>query len=51
MTKKEIEDYQSKIKPWMEKHDVTMVDVVVSGYVDEVIYIVDDIILKMIASN
>ena len=51
MNKKELEDYQRKLRPWIPKHDVTMVDVVVSGYVDEVVYIVDGIILKMIASN
>jgi hypothetical protein len=51
MNKKELEDYQRSLKPWIPKCDVTMVDVVVCGLVDDVIYIVDGIIFKMIASN
>ena len=50
MTKQEIAEYQSKLKPWIPKHDVTMVDVVVSGYVDQVVYTVDAIIFKMISA-
>ena len=49
MNKKELDDYQGNLKPWIPKCDVTMKDVVVSGYVDEVVYIVDDIIFKMIS--
>ena len=51
MNKQELEDYQENLKPWIPKCDVTMVDVVVCGLVDEAVYIADEIIFKMIASN
>jgi hypothetical protein len=51
MTNREISEYQNKLKPWVPKHDVTMKDVVVSGYVSEVVYIVDAIIFKLVAKG
>lgn len=51
MNKKDIKEYQRSLKPWAPKHDVTMVDVIVSGYVDEAVYAVDAIIFKMIGNK
>ena len=35
MTNKQIKEYQKEIKPWIPRCDVTMVDVVVCGLVDD----------------
>lgn len=48
MTEPEIKYYQSQIRLWEPKGDVTMKDVVVSGIVDECVNIANRAIEKVI---
>jgi hypothetical protein len=47
MTDRELSNYLNSLKPWKEGYDVTCIDWVVSGYVNEVTDIIDDAINKM----
>lgn len=47
MSPSEIEEYQKQIDPWVPGGDVTMVDVVIHGIVDECVNIANRAIDKM----